>query len=336
MAKPSIENPHYFAYILTDKGKTKYDVTGALLSMKIADNDGSLAPRSSISFSNLLLNGKWFNTLFNVGDVLQITSDNGGGEQPLGTHVIWSKQYNSEKEKVLSVTGYDQKLIYLQKSEDVRYYPKGKDTKAIVSDICSAWGVNVDYKFKTIAHELKQYRGNTLAEMILDCLEDVRKQTGEKYALYSKADGSLVIDYRGKNDSIYEFKAKKNAISTTSNVTMDGLVTKVKIYSLGDKGSRDKLETTIDGDTAKYGTLQKIMTKSSKTTLADAKKDAQQMIKDKGKPETLFTLEAIDIPWIKKGDKIRVAAGDMLADFYVLSITHDCTNKTMSMECEKV
>jgi DNA-directed RNA polymerase subunit H (RpoH/RPB5) len=334
MSKPAIDNPHYYVSILANKGAVKYDITSVAENLKVTDSEGELATMVSFSFvNNVTTEGKLMNGLFTVDDVVLVEADNGGGKKEVGTFTIWKKDYTSAAKKILSVVSYDSKLIYLQKSEDVQFFEKGKDTKAIVSAICGAWGVPLRYNYESISHELKQWRGDKLAVMIIEVLEEARKKTGKKYVMNS-ANKGLSISGRGTNSTVYEFKAKQNALSTTSSITMEGVVTKVKIYSNTDEGVRPKLEATVTGDTS-YGTLQKIIMRSTNTKLAESKKEADQLIKDDGKPLEKFTLQAIDIPWIKKGDKISVAAGDMTGDFYVTSITHEAETKTMTMEVER-
>lgn len=333
MGKPAIDNPYYYVSILANKGAVKYDITNIAENVKLTDSEGELANMVSFSFVNTTVNGKLLNSLFTVGDVVQVEADNGGGKKTVGTFTIWSKEYVSELKKILSVVAYDSKLIYLQKSEDVQFFEKGKNTKAIISSICSAWGVTLQYNYDSINHELKQWRGDKLAVMIIELLDEVKKKTGKKYVMNS-ANNVLSISHRGTNTTVYEFAAKKNALSTTSTITMEGVVTKVKIYSNTDKGVRPKLEATVTGDTS-YGTLQRIIMRSSNTALSESKKEANQLIKDDGKPIEKFTLTAIDIPWIKKGDKINVSAGDMIGAFYVTSISHEAATRTMTMEVER-
>lgn len=330
--EPSIVNSVYYVSLLTKKGAIKYDITRLLLTLKISDSEGELATKASLSFPNAWVENSWLTGLFSVGDVIQIQADNGEGKKNVGTFTIWERSYDSGLNKILNVTAYDSKLIYLQKSEDVRLYTKGKDTKAIVSDICSAWGVSLTYDYSSTTHMLKQWRGSKISEMILECLEDVRKKTGEKYVLYSD-NGNLVISGRGKNTTVYEFAAKKNAMATSSSITLEGVVTKVAVYSHADEGERNKLEATVTGNTS-YGTLQRIIVRSDNTPLSDCKKEADQMIKDEGKPIESFVLTAKDIPWIKKGDKVSVTAGNLVGTYYVKSILHECMEGTMSMEVE--
>lgn len=333
--EPSITNAVYYVSLLTKKGTVKYDLTDILLSLKISDSEGQLATAVNLTFPNVWIEQENLNLtgLFTVGDVIQVQADNGEGKKNVGTFTIWDRTYESNLKKVLSVTAYDSKLIYLQKSEDVRLYTKGKDTKAIISDICNAWGVPLTYNYSTTTHALKQWRGTKLSEMILECLEDVRKKTGAKYVLYSD-NGKLVISGRGQNQTVYEFSAQKNALSTVSNITLEGVVTKVIIHSHSEEGERSKLEATVTGDTS-YGTLQSVIIRSENTALSECKKEAEQAIKDAGKPFQTFILNAKDIPWIKKGDKINVTAGDLVGTYYVTSVTHEATDGTMSMEVER-
>ena len=116
---------------------------------------------------------------------------------------------------------------------------------------------------------------------------------------------------------------------------MRGMVTKVVILGKEDENERAAVETTISGDTTTYGTLQKILNVSSGTTLAEAKEEANEIIKEKGKPTVTYSVTAIDIPWIRKGDKVQVKAGVMNGYYIVKGITHYANDKTMTLEAEK-
>ena len=144
---PSITNAIYYVSLITKKGTVKYDITNLLLSLKIADSENELATAVNLSFVNAWIESEnsHLTGLFTVGDVVQVQADTGEGKKTVGTFTVWDRPYESSIKKVLSITAYDSKLIYLQKSEDVRLYTSGKDTKAIISDICNAWGVPLTY-----------------------------------------------------------------------------------------------------------------------------------------------------------------------------------------------
>ena len=125
-------------------------------------------------------------------------------------------------------------------------------------------------------------------------------------------------------------------MSTKSNTTKDGLITKVVIYGNEDDNERREVKATIKGKYAdKHGTLQDVVTMSGNTTLAEAKQEANEILKEKGVLTKTYDVETLDVPWVHKGDLIKITAGDMSGDFIVLSVSHDALKKTMSMEVEK-
>ena len=159
----------------------------------------------------------------------------------------------------------------------------------------------------------------------------MKDRTGAKYVILSKQD-VMHVNGVGQNSTIYTFKAGQNAISTRSEWTKDGMITKVVILGKADDDERAEVEATVAGNTAGYGTLQKIITRDSNTTLADAKTEANNIIKKSGKPTTEYELRAIDIPWIRKGDKVKVVAGNLPSSYFIVkSVERSITNKSKDM-----
>lgn len=56
----------------------------------------------------------------------------------------------------------------------------------------------------------------------------------------------------------------------------------------------------------------------------------------KGKPEETITISTIDVPLIRKGDKIKLYAGNLSGYFYVEGINHNGFSKKMDMELERI
>ena len=113
------------------------------------------------------------------------------------------------------------------------------------------------------------------------------------------------------------------------------MVTKVLVFGKSEEDQRPPLLETVDGD-LQYGTLQEIITKDSNKTLDDAKKEAQNILKEKGKPEETITVSTVDVPVLRKGDKIKLVAGNLSGYFMIEGIHHDGMAKTMEMELERV
>ena len=326
-------NPVY-TVIAVDKSGTKYKLTNVTTDLQLSENDGELAQKCTVSFINeTKIGSKYLSDIVVPGIKLYIYADTGNGKQEVFRGIIWEKTYESTVEKKASYTAYDH-LIYLQNSKGCEYFKSGKSTKSIVSAICKEWGLKLKYEYDTITHPKLPLNNMAISDMFIEVLEAVRKKKGKRYVIRSSKD-VIYVKKCGSNSDIYTFKSKKGAISTKSNLTMDGMVTKVIITGKEDKNDRVPIEATVKGSNiSKYGTLQEIVNKDEGTTLAQAKSEAKQILKEKGKLTETHSIETPDIPWVKKGDLIKISAGDLKGSYYVNSITHDCLYKTMSMEVQ--
>lgn len=327
-------NPKYTVAIITGES-IRYNVTGAVLKLTRQENDGEIAQRVTISLANVQVDGRYLSGIFSVRNRVFIYADDGGKNDEVFRGYIWNKGYASKKNKTLTLTCYDN-LIYFQESEEYQYFSAGYSTKTICGKLCDKWGVSLNYKYQSITHPKLPLRGNLSDIFLTDLMDEVRKQTGIKGYMRSTQD-TVYIDEVGTNETVYKLYRgpNGNAIETNSEVTMSGMVTKVVILGKEDDNDRAAVEATVNGQTDVYGTLQKILNVSSGTTLAEVKAEAEEMIKDKGTPKEIYSITAVDIPWIRKGDKVEVVAGDMNGYFIVKSITHYGEDKTMTVEAEK-
>lgn len=327
-------NPKYTVAIISSDS-IKYDVTPAVTNITLQESDGEIAQRANITIANVEVNGSYLSGIFDVVDRVFVYADDGDRNEEVFRGFVWKKAYKSKLEKEITLTCYDN-LIYFQESEEYQYFSAGYSTKSICSTLCSKWGVNLDYKFDSITHPKLPLRGNLADIFLSDLLDEVKKKNGSKYIMKSSQD-TVVIDYEGCNSTVYKLYSGKdgNAIEAGSETTMQGMVTKVVILGKEDDNDRAAVEDTVNGDTGTYGTLQKILSVSSGTTLADARKEATELINEKGKPKKTFSITAVNIPWIRKGDKVEVTAGDLSGDFIVKGITHYGNDKTMTLEAER-
>lgn len=327
--------PKYIVSILAKSTSTKYDVTPVVTKLTLQESDGEIAQRVSITIANVQVNGRYLSGIFDVRDRIFVYADDGDKKEEVFRGFLYTKGYTNRRERELTYTCYDN-LIYFQESEEYQYFSAGYSTKSICGAICGDWGVKLKYNYESITHPKLPLRG-TLSEIFLtDLLEPVKKQTGKKSVMRSIQD-VVHIDNVGSNTTIYKLYAGKdgNAIETSSEKTMQGMITKVIILGNEDDDERASVEATVTGDTDTYGTLQKILSVSSGTDLSEVKKEADEMIKEKGKPKETFSIMAVDIPWIRKGDKIQASAGDMSGYFITNGIIHYAYDKTMKLEVER-
>lgn len=326
--KASKENPEYTVCIVNDT--TKYDVTPALISLNLSEQNGQLAQTANITLANVKIKGQWLSTLVGVRQRVFIYANDGTTKAEVFRGVVWTDYYKSALEdREMQLKCYDN-LIYFQESEDAEYFTTGKTTQDILTTFCTKWGVKLNYTYQSITHAKLALRGRLADIITSDVLDLVKNQTGKKYVLRSAEDVINIMQV-GQNKTIYNITSKNNAISTRSEKTMDGMITKVIILGKADKEKREPVEATVDGDVANYGTLQKLLSRKENTSLADAQKEAQEIIAEYGTPKLQYEVQCADIPWIRKGDLVRVAAGNIEADLITAGVTRSISNKSKVM-----
>lgn len=325
------ENSAYSVFLIT--ATKKYNLTECVEELKFTDQEKQFAKSVQISLANIMVNGEWLCNIPQVRDRIFIYAGDGEKSDEVWRGYIWTHGYKSALEtRTIALKCYDN-LIYCQESEESEYFTAGKDTKAIMTSLCNKWGIPLDYTYSTITHPKLPLRGKLSEIITSDILDAVKKKTGKKYVVLSIADRMTVREV-GQNKTIYKILAGHNAISTESECTMDGMITKVVILGKADKNDRRPVEGTVSGKTDKYGTIQKLVNRDENTTLTDAKKEAGETINESGEPKWKYSIEAPDIPWIRKGDKICVSAGNQISYFICLGIERTITNKAKIMKIE--
>lgn len=321
-------NPQYSVYIIS--GSTKYNVTKAVESQDRSEPKGQIAQRVILQLANVKVGNEWLSSLLKAKNRVFIYANDGTKEDEVFRGYLWSRARNdSLEENTLRYTCYDN-LIYFQESEDSLYFTSGKSTKDIVASICDKWGIKLQYSYDSITHTKMPLRGYLSDIFTADILDLVKKRTKKKYVIQSEKD-TMVVKPVGSNSTIYQFIAGKNVVKTASGWTMDGVITKVIITGKADDNDREPIEATVSGNTNEYGTVQRILHRNENTSLADAKIEAQNTIDENGKPKWEYEITAADIPWIRRGDKIYVDAGDIKGYRIITEIDRTIDNKTREM-----
>lgn len=317
----------YHVDLITETG-TVYDLDHALLALSWEEQEGQLAQRATLQLANYKMESGYLMSLVKINCIIKISADWGTGSQPLFDGTIWEWDYKSAQAKELTITAYDP-MIRLQQSKDFKYFSAGMSTPAILSNICGDWGVPLSYKWsRQITHEKKVFNCDAISDMIIKLLDEVKQQTGTRYAALYK-DGSLVISDYGTNPDVYQFNTD-NSISTSDKLTINNLVTRVKIIGKADNEGRSSVDAVIDGN-LEYGVLQEVIRRDSNKTMGEANAEAQAILKERGQPEESIMLNSADLPFLRRGDAVAVAAGNLVGTFYVLGVSHNATSKQMTM-----
>lgn len=169
--------------------------------------------------------------------------------------------------------------------------------------------------------------------MLTETLDDAKK-LGAGKSVIRASKGKADIIKQGSNSDIYAFTADTNLTASKDSFSMTDLVTRVVITGKEDSEGRPKVEATINGKT-EYGILQQTKARGS-SSLADAKKEAQELIDEKGTPTRNIILQSPEFPLIQKGDKIYVTLDGIQGYFCVIGVTHNATTMQMQMEVEAV
>lgn len=324
-----------YSLILLRPDGQRIDLQPFLRSLSWEENDGELAVRLEAELQNQqLAGGKWLHQLIPLGGQVFLYSDWGIGPQEIfrGTIFVWD--YQTDPLGHFSITAYDP-LIYLMKSKDDRFYRAGQTAKAIIQDIAKAWGMPLGtVQGPDIALAKQVFRGDTLADMISSVLNEAKKKGGGKWIVRSKQ-GKIDVVRPGQNSPVYLFTHDTNVDSIQDRQDIEDLVTRVKIIGAEDKEGKAPVVATLDGRT-EFGVLQEVVYQRQFDNAAAAKAAAQDILKERGQPRRRRKVTAPDLPFLRRGDKVKVEAGTLIGYYIVSSVTHDATNRIMVMEVEDV
>lgn len=295
------------------------------------ENERELAMRLNLTLRDIPFGGGRLADVLALCTVIYLYSNWGEGQKETFRGMIWEWEHSQINDDEIIVTCYDL-LFYLQKSKDFMYFSKGKSTKSIISNILSTWSITLGgYSGPNVTHEKTIYKNKTIANMLLETLDDAKKLGGGKAFIRAEKGVVYVVAY-GSNRPIYQFTAQMNLIKTSDKYSMVNLVTRVLIMGKEDGDGRPPVEASIVGRT-EYGILQDITTRGS-LTLEEAKANAQNVLDEKGEPKRTIKLTGIDFPAVRKGDLIYLTTDRLLGFFHVKGISHNATSMTMQMEVE--
>ncbi|WP_019005740.1 XkdQ/YqbQ family protein [Cohnella laeviribosi] len=223
--------------------------------------------------------------------------------------MVWECTSFNSGTKRMTVTVYD-RTIYLAKSEDERLMPAGQTASQRLKLYAKEWGIPVgsvpDTRI-TLARSMK--RSQSIFSMIQGDLKETAEKGGDLYRARMTPEGLSLVKIGG-NAEVWELAEVESVAQTR---TLEGAVTQVKV--LGCQSGDDKLSpvlAVVKGETAKYGTLQKVLQDASVETVAQAQKAAKNLLM--GMQET-FSVTAPDINTIRAGDKVRLNGMDLIVHY---------------------
>ena len=323
----------YKVYLLRETGE-QLDITAVSEDVGWDENEGELAQRVSLSLANVMHNGQYIASIAKPNCYIIVTADAGSasGEVARGKIVEWSTTRSGTAEGV-DVSGYDE-LYDLQASQDNRYISAGVSTQTAITSIFNDWGVPIErYEGPTNANAKTTFKNEYLSDIVLELLETAKKH-GARDCIIRASKGKVSIIPKASNTTVYCFEEDKNIETTKYKISTGDMVTVVKVVATEDDDDRQAVEAIINGKT-EYGRRQKIYVRDDDDTLETATAAAKEILAEEGEPAETITLKAPDIPFIRKGDKIKLTTRVYSGYALVTSIQHNASNRSMSLGVEK-
>lgn len=292
-----------------------------------------LAVRLRAEIQNQRMGNKWLHQLLPLGGHVLLYADWGSGWRELFRGMIFATDYSTDPLGHFVITAYDM-LYQLQRSKDDRYYKSGTSAATIIKDIAATWRIPLGtIEGPNVALGKQVFRSMSVAEMIRETLEQARKRGGGRFIVQAK-EGKIHVIKAGKNTTVYRFGTDVvTRVDDQRNI--ENLVTRVKIVGSEDKNERRPVIAVLNGRT-EFGILQELVYKSKSDKPAAALEEARQILAERGKPQHVRRVEAPDVPFLRRGDKVYIEAGTLIGYFLISGITHNATEKTMIMEVEDV
>lgn len=322
----------YRVVCITPDGE-QLDITPVCTDLGWEEGARELAVRVSLKIYNGQYNGKYFSESVQPGTPIYVYAIINGESQEVARGFVekWTPTYTNGR-TAIDIEAYDE-MHALRHNQDNKFYSDDTGTKAIITDILNSWNVPCDYQGPDVKHAKTVYCKKYLCDMITNTLDEAKKKDAGFYFVRAK-EGVVQIIPRGTNEEIYHFDELDSAVRATDSFDSSNMITRVIIVGKDDKDGKQKVEATVDGKT-EFGVRQAIIDMPKDKSLDDATKTANELLKEKGALARKTTLEAPDLPFLRKGDRIRVKAGTAQGYFFVKSIRHNADDRKMTMEIDE-
>lgn len=318
-----------YQLLLIEEDGTQLDITEAVQELEWEEGRNELATRITCTMVNVQTERGYLSGLVKLNSVLAVIASWGESSAEVARGFVYDWSHTATSAALeFTVTAYDP-IYNLQESQDNRYITAGTGTKSAILSICEDWEIPVDYQGPDISHAKTVFRGEYLGDMILELLDDAAKKGGAKCVVRCDS-GKLVILPRGSNAEIYHFDEDVTIQAKEKN-SIASMVTRVKVVGKEDSEGRRPVEAVINGKT-EFGVRQRIYNRDGDDSLDAATTAAKEILAKDGEPTRNVTIQAPDVPTIRKGDLVHVASGSVSGYYLVDSIRHDAASRKMNLE----
>lgn len=322
-----------YRLVVMTESKKQYNIKEFVEDLGWEENDGELATRISFTAKNEKTSAGLISSLAKPGCLVGVFATDGSIDEEVARGYVtdWKPLLSGSKDKV-DITCYDE-LYNLEESQDLIYYSSGIGTKSAITQIFDNWQIPTEkYDGPDVTHGKLAYKTESLADVLLDILDDAKKKGGGD-AFIRAAKGKVSVLQWGSNKTVYHFEAD-NTKQVSHKMSTAGMITRVKVIGQEDDDGRSSVEAVVNGQT-KFGIRQKIYVRGKDDSVSDAQSAAQDIINDKGQVDEEITVQSPDIPFVRKGDLVHITAGTLNDYYFVKGIRHDADSMSMTMDLKK-
>lgn len=322
-----------YRLVVMTESKKQYNIKEFVEDLGWEENDGELATRISFTAKNEKTSAGLISSLAKPGCLVGVFATDGSIDEEVARGYVtdWKPLLSGSKDKV-DITCYDE-LYNLEESQDLIYYSSGIGTKSAITQIFDNWQIPTEkYDGPDVTHGKLAYKTESLADVLLDILDDAKKKGGGD-AFIRAAKGKVSVLQWGSNKTVYHFEVD-NTKQVSHKMSTAGMITRVKVIGQEDDDGRSSVEAVVNGQT-KFGIRQKIYVRGKDDSVSNAQSAAQDIINDKGQVDEEITVQSPDIPFVRKGDLVHITAGTLNDYYFVKGIRHNADSMSMTMDLKK-
>ena len=322
-----------YRLVVMTESKKQYNIKEFVEDLGWEENDGELATRISFTAKNEKTSAGLISSLAKPGCLVGVFATDGSIDEEVARGYVtnWKPLLSGSKDKV-DITCYDE-LYNLEESQDLIYYSSGIGTKSAITQIFDNWQIPTEkYDGPDVTHGKLAYKTESLADVLLDILDDAKKKGGGD-AFIRAAKGKVSVLQWGSNKTLYHFEVD-NTKQVSHKMSTAGMITRVKVIGQEDDDGRSSVEAVVNGQT-KFGIRQKIYVRGKDDSVSDAQSAAQDIINDKGQVDEEITVQSPDVPFVRKGDLVHITAGTLNDYYFVKGIRHNADSMSMTMDLKK-
>ena len=322
-----------YRLVVMTESKKQYNIKEFVEDLGWEENDGELATRISFTAKNEKTSAGLISSLAKPGCLVGVFATDGSIDEEVARGYVtdWKPLLSGSKDKV-DITCYDE-LYNLEESQDLIYYSSGIGTKSAITQIFDTWQIPTEkYDGPDVTQGKLAYKTESLADVLLDILDDAKKKGGGD-AFIRAAKGKVSVLQWGSNKTVYHFEVD-NTKQVSHKMSTAGMITRVKVIGQEDDDGRSSVEAVVNGQT-KFGIRQKIYVRGKDDSVSDAQSAAQDIINEKGQVDEEITVQSPDIPFVRKGDLVHITAGTLNDYYFVKGIRHDADSMSMTMDLKK-